>query len=237
MKAHYMTRFITDQHVIVYKHTCTVTNKAYIGTTVLTIDHRFYKHCWEANNHKRINSKFHRAIRKYGVLCWDSQVLYVCSDPEEGYRAERELIATYDTFNTGYNTTLGGVGGPILHGASNGMWGKTHTAEVRARLAASARERYTGKTYEQRHGTELASTLRQKRSEDMTRIRQSRSGVGAANPNFNPEVLTFQHTLGLEFTGTRQDFHITHGVPRSQISNLLSGVQKSAKGWTVTLVP
>jgi hypothetical protein len=193
---------------------------------------RFNKHLWEASSNKRIFSKFHRALRKYGADCWNSKVLFQCLTPADGYNAEVLLIAEYDTLNEGYNTTPGGDAGPVMCGADNPMWGKTHTAEVRARLAAGARARYTGKTYEQRHGVELAAILKQKRSEDMKSIRKTRPGVGAANPNFNPEVLIFQHTSGLTFTGTRQDFHITHDISRPSITAIVTG-NHARKGWVI----
>lgn len=216
---------------IVYMHTSKTTGRSYIGTTVKTIEWRFKKHVWEAYAYKRKRSKFHRAIRKYGPSDWDSVELYRCVSADDGYSAEISLIHDYNTFLEGYNTTPGGEAGPIMIGSENPMWGKTHTAEVRARLSKNAKERFTGKSYEEIHGVEAADRLRATRSQDMKRIRSTRSGAGAANPNFNPEVLTFQHTSGRTFTGTRQDFHTQEGLSRVEISQLTSRRQKSAKGW------
>ena len=116
-------------------------------------------------------------------------------------------------------------------GDQNGMWGKTHTDEVKQKLGQLAKERYAGKSYEERHGGEKAAQLRQKRSDDMKRIRQNRSGSGSANPNHKTDVFTFTHISGVTFTGTRQEFHETHNIRRSDISLLISGRQKTAKGW------
>jgi GIY-YIG catalytic domain len=217
--------------VVVYMHTSKTTGRSYIGTTTKTVDWRFKKHVWEAYAYKRKRSKFHRAIRKHGPTDWDSAELYRCISAEAGYDAEVNLIKDYNTFHEGYNTTPGGDAGPIMVGVENPMWGKTHTLEVRQRLSQGAKERYTGKSYEQRHG-DKAAALRQKRSEDMKRIRKTRSGVGTANPNFNPEILTFRHTSGVTFTGTRQDFHTTHGVSRPNITAITTG-KHMRQGWYV----
>jgi group I intron endonuclease len=215
----------------IYKHTNTVNGKSYVGYTKHTMQERFSQHISAANGGSK--TPFHRAIRKHGARNWTSEVLFVAYTEQDAWWAEERFILENGTHKRyiGYNMTLGGDRGPILHGTSNGMWGKTHTSEVRQRLSQGAKDRYTGKSYEERHGEALAAILRQTRSEDMKRIRRSRSGVGTANPNFNPEVLTFQHILGETFVGTRQDFHTTHNVPRPMITALIKGTQRTAKGW------
>lgn len=222
--------------VVVYMHTNKITNKSYIGVTKYTMESRFRQHIQEAHACTYKRSKFHRALRKYGVSddVWNHVILYVCDTPEEGYRAEAELISTFDTLNNGYNNAPGGKAGPVLVGADNGMWGRTHTDEVKQHIGQLAKERYTRKSYDERHGGEKAAQLRQKRSDDMKRIRQDRSGVGSANPNHKTDVFTFTHISGATFTGTRQEFYEAHGIRRSDISLLISGRQKTAKGWKLS---
>ena len=182
--------------VIVYMHTNTITGKSYIGTTTRTMDRRFSEHIYAAKTNIRKYSKFHRAIRKYGDQCWNSVILFCCDSPTAGFAAEKQLIEEYDTFRHGYNTTMGGDSGPIMTGEDNPMWGRTHTDEVKQHIGQLAKERYTGKSYDERHGGEKAAQLRQKRSDDMKRIRQDRSGVGSANPNHKTDVFAFTHISG-----------------------------------------
>ena len=217
-------------------HTNKNTNKSYIGVTKYTTESRFRQHIQEANCCTYKRSKFHRALRKHGTTddVWDHSVLYMCDSVDEGYRAEVELIKEYDTLHNGYNNAPGGNAGPVLFGPDNGMWGKTHTDAVKQKIGQMAKDRYTGLSYEERHGDEKAAQLRQKRSDDMKRIRQDRSGVGSANPNHKDEVLTFIHTTGTTFEGTRQEFHETHNIRRSDISLLICGKQKTAKGWRLS---
>lgn len=116
-------------------------------------------------------------------------------------------------------------------GSENGMWGKTHTDEIKQKLGQLAKERFTGKSYEERHGAELATSLRKKRSDDMSRHRKKRPGNGATNPNYKNETFTFIHSSGDQFTGTRQEFHELRGLRRGDISQLIHGKQKTARGW------
>lgn len=221
--------------VVVYMHTNKITNKSYIGVTKYTMESRFRQHIQEAHACTYKRSKFHRALRKYGASddVWDHVVLYVCDTPNEGYRAEVELISTFGTLIDGYNNAPGGKAGPILVGADNGMWGKTHTEEAKQHIGQLAKERYTGKSYEERHGCDKAAELHKKRSTDMKRIRKDRPGNGVNNPNHKTEILTFTHTSGDQFIGTRQEFHETYNIRRSDISLLISGKQKTAKGWRI----
>lgn len=100
---------------IIYKYT-SPSGKSYIGQTV--------KENKRKAQHKRsafkeydsaYNTPFHKAIRKYG---WDSfkyEVLYtIINDNEEFIREElnkREVyyIGKYNTFEKGYNCTIGGA--------------------------------------------------------------------------------------------------------------------------------
>lgn len=216
----------------IYKHTNIVNGKSYVGYTKHTIQKRFSWHTSAANAGSKI--PFHRAIRKYGARAWVSEILFIAYTEQDAWWAEELFILQHGTHKQyiGYNVSLGGDRGPVLCGKANGMWGRTHTAEVRARLSLAAKDRFTGKTYDQMYG-DNAAQLRLKRSEDMKRTRLLRSGVGTANPNHNPEVLTFHHVSGRTFVGTRQQFYEEEGLSRVYISQLISGRQKSAKGWAL----
>lgn len=86
-------------------------NKGYIGLTTQTEEMRWAQHCQEANNpnNSQYSSKLGQAIRKYGASNFTVVILEEC--PNEKL-PEREIywINYYDTYNNGYNETLGGEG-------------------------------------------------------------------------------------------------------------------------------
>lgn len=96
--------------MIIYKATNLVNGKMYIGLTTQTLDNRIQGHYWQTiNNHK--NYHFYNAIRKYG---WENFKWEVIDDTAKTLDelCEKEIywIAHYDTYNNGYNSTLGGEG-------------------------------------------------------------------------------------------------------------------------------
>nr|DAY45730.1 MAG TPA: intron associated endonuclease [Crassvirales sp.] len=89
---------------IIYKITNKVNNKSYIGQTRYTIEFR-----WKQHQHKKDNTYFHNAIKKYGVSNFNIEILEEC-DIENLNNREIFYIAKFDTFNNGYNLTIGGDG-------------------------------------------------------------------------------------------------------------------------------
>lgn len=93
---------------IIYKHTSKTSGKSYIGKTSKTIEKRLDEHTYSVG--KGANSHFKNAIQKYGVEDFISEILEI--DVEDENASEREIywISYYDTYNNGYNMTLGGEG-------------------------------------------------------------------------------------------------------------------------------
>ena len=89
---------------IIYKITNKVNGKSYIGQTRYTIEFR-----WRQHQHKKDNTYFHNAIHKYGIENFNIEILEEC-DIEDLNSREIFYIAKYDTFNNGYNLTIGGDG-------------------------------------------------------------------------------------------------------------------------------
>ena len=90
----------------VYKITCKVNNKIYIGQTIESLTQRFNRHMgYQKDEH---DTKFYRAIRKYGKDNFDYVVLE--DNIERSMLNDREIywIKYYDTFKNGYNMTEGG---------------------------------------------------------------------------------------------------------------------------------
>ena len=95
----------------IYKITCIPTNKIYIGKTQVRIKDRWQSHCRAAYlpSHGDYNFPFHRAIRKYGKENFKIEEVEQCDNAILKER-EQYWIEYYDSYNNGYNATLGGDG-------------------------------------------------------------------------------------------------------------------------------
>jgi group I intron endonuclease len=101
---------IIETPVFVYKITCTVNGKAYIGITKGSVDKRWKSH---VNASKRKNTKnkklFQHAIAKHGADKFKIEVIYEAVNNEEAAVVERAVIAAHNTFvPLGYNLSTGG---------------------------------------------------------------------------------------------------------------------------------
>ena len=92
----------------IYKITNKVNGKSYIGQTRYTVEFR-----WRQHQHKKDNCYFHNAIHKYGVENFIVETIEEC-DVEDLNSREIFYIAKYDTFNNGYNLTIGRDGNKKL---------------------------------------------------------------------------------------------------------------------------
>lgn len=95
-----------------------INGKSYIGCSN-DIEKRKYNHIRESNSPslRGYNFSFHKAIRKYGIENFDFIIL---EQTDNLFEREKFWIKYYDTFNTGYNETLGGDCGPVKYGEENG---------------------------------------------------------------------------------------------------------------------
>lgn len=94
---------------IIYKITNLINNKVYIGQTVRPLQRRWNQHIIDAQNHKNEKNHFHSAIRKYGKQNFKAEVIETCLE-EQLNEKEKYWINFYDSYNNGYNSTLGGDG-------------------------------------------------------------------------------------------------------------------------------
>lgn len=92
----------------IYKITNKVNGKVYIGQTRYTVEFR-----WRQHQHKKDNTYFHNAIKKYGADNFIVETLEECECEKLDSR-EIFYIAKYNTFKDGYNLTLGGDGNKKL---------------------------------------------------------------------------------------------------------------------------
>jgi len=98
---------------IVYKATCTETNKSYIGYTNSNkgFERRKYEHYNNAFNDCK--SKFYNALRKYpDKFEWEILEESI-KTKDEAKKREICLIFEFNSYKNGYNSTKGGDGGDL----------------------------------------------------------------------------------------------------------------------------
>jgi group I intron endonuclease len=114
------------------------TSKVYIGQTVDVLQ-RWSAHLSKAKAGKGYT--IHNAMRKYGVDTFDLVPLDTFETKGEVDAAEIRWIAYYKALNRSYNIAPGGEGAGS--GENHPLYGKTHTAESKAKMSKSKQGKYT----------------------------------------------------------------------------------------------
>ena len=94
----------------IYKIENNVNHKMYIGKTIYTIERRWYQHKINAKKDNYSHMPLYSAIRKYGIENFNISCVEEVSDISLLSEREQYWIKYYDTYNNGYNATLGGDG-------------------------------------------------------------------------------------------------------------------------------
>lgn len=131
---------------IVYIHTFKTSKKSYIGYTSFSIYQRLHKHFINATY--GIDTKFYRAIRKYGLADIESKILCESTSEEEIKIKEKENIKLFDTFRSGYNMTEGGDGGNCTKNFDQKRL-KEYRNKIKQRTIGEKNPNYSGLTDEQ----------------------------------------------------------------------------------------
>ena len=172
---------------LVYKHT-SPSNRSYIGITGKSNPNQR----WGKNGNNYLKSKchkkFNKAINKYGWENFTHEVLERELDYQKARSLEKYYIKLYNSYNRGYNMTLGGEHSPML--------GKHHTEEYKLYMSTILKGRipseetrkkmkenhvdYSGINHP-RYGKKLSEETKQKiRKSSIGKIGMS----GNKNPNF-----------------------------------------------------
>lgn len=98
---------------LIYKIINNKNQKIYIGKTSISLQVRWKQHIYNSFNHKKPKDEYdyalHRAIRKYGEDNFKIELVEICEDEILNER-EKYWISFFDSYNNGYNETLGGDG-------------------------------------------------------------------------------------------------------------------------------
>ena len=94
---------------LLYLITCIPSKKEYVGVTTGSLEKRWGEHISAAIHSEKTKSKLYRAIKKYGVDAFKITLLRSdARDYRELLIQEYKEVAKRDTFDNGYNSTLGG---------------------------------------------------------------------------------------------------------------------------------
>lgn len=91
----------------IYKIVNDINSKVYVGQTTYTLEDRFKQHLFSARH--QAPYKLYRAMNKYGIEHFHIMLIEECPNDELNIK-EAYWIGKYNSFNNGYNCTLGGDG-------------------------------------------------------------------------------------------------------------------------------
>jgi len=162
------------------------------------MEYRFNEHIKDAKHGS--TNHFHKAIRKYGKDGFISEILEENLTEQVAFDNEIVCINNHNSYTHGYNMTLGGDRGPILHGAENGMYGKRHSdsakkamSDAKKLLIGKKHPHYgktsplKGKSYEEQFGKDKANKLKEERSKLLNGIKRPYN-MGKNNPAKREDV-------------------------------------------------
>jgi group I intron endonuclease len=122
---------------ILYKITCTVTGKTYIGITTQPLQKRWSQHASHSNGSK---TKLGRAIAKYGVGAFSIEHIASTWSLKHLLLLEAQVIAQYDSMRNGLNSTAGG----------DGVFGLKFSDESKLKMSVSRIEKWKDQEYRDR---------------------------------------------------------------------------------------
>ena len=224
------------KHWLIYKHTSKTSGKSYIGLTSTSIERRWIQHISDAKTGSKLH--FHNAIRLYGVEDWIHEVVETkLTSLEEANKRELYYIRLYDTFENGYNLTIGGDGG------TGRVWTERHREELDATKPVYKFIHYS-------KGVEELTLLKMVDKYGMSKgtlhglingTRQSCYGwqmyevVGDNPTNFDKEeeTITFYHEDGRIEKCTSRELSDKYKLTYSKVTALVRGLSKYVKGWSL----
>jgi group I intron endonuclease len=117
IRSEILTLLMDPPKGFIYKITCTITEKVYIGQTSTSVESRFKKHLEKAKVFTEEGKKascrhLYRAMKLYGI---DNFIVETIAEipyvKEELDALEEQLISEYDSVRGGYNLLSGGTSG------------------------------------------------------------------------------------------------------------------------------
>ena len=160
-------------YFIVYKTTCIINNKIYVGAhKTKNMNDGYIGDGICKQRHAKLNTIFHRAVKKYGYDNFKREIIEFC--PSNKHLEQREFfwieeLKSHMSFG-GYNMTKGGFGGDTITGhpdyieickkLSINSTGHQHTEETKKIIALTSKERWEDPVYKKQISEKIAIKLK-----------------------------------------------------------------------------
>ena len=225
----------------VYKIINNVNDKVYIGITCQTLNQRLRKHLEDKRKGKHTQALYN-AMQKYPDASWSIHLIEDNIKDEDIDSKERYYIQLYDSYNNGYNCT---IGGRILLNRDNPSSDKTiyHFVNKHTGIKESLTVSEFYHKYDLRSDT-VWNFIKGKTKEMTDWYLEERGLKPIKQPKYKtkaiPKIYTLYHDTYGCFMGTLQEFkerfgfHGTRTAFNSQFCTLIKGVYKNMKGWRTT---
>ena len=204
----------------VYKTTCLVNNKIYIGV------HKTLK---ENDSYLGSGTAFKNAEAKYGKSSFVKDILAIFDTKEEAYSLERELVTEeFIQLDTNYNLKPGGEGGWDFIN-KNGL-NNNSSEETSHKISESQKARYDSGAEPWNKGKKLSGLGLKSRD---TRLKRGGSFKGSSNPMFGKNVKDFMSESDVKVWGDRISKANTGKLRTDEAKKKYSEVAKSRK-WLIS---
>ena len=123
-------------------------------------------------------------------------------------------------------------------GKDNGMFGKTHSAKVKAKLALHPIINFGNKTYEEIYGVEKAAELKKDRSVKLKDYCALNPSIRKEGNNGNAKSYKFisPDNEKIIVVGRLKKFCLENGLEAGAVINLLKGRRPTYTGWTASYI-
>ncbi len=188
---------------------------SYIGKTIRSLKSRKTEHVNDALNNTD-NFYFTRALKKYGVDNFDWDIIDECDDIDELNRLEVYYIGYYDTYDNGYNLTIGG----------EGINGYEHTEEAKEKIS----QIHKGKPKSKEHRQKLSESEKGKMVSLKTRQRIAKATKAGKNPHAKSIMLIHPDDAEERFD-CMMDAVRKYDLHSSGLTEAAQGKRKHEKGY------
>lgn len=213
--------------IYLYVKTHNVTGLKYLGKTLRKDPHKYPGSGTRWTNHLKVHG-----------YDYTTTILKECTSNEEVkelglYYSELWNVVESDDW-ANLITESGEGGGASNPGKLNGMYGKTHSNEVKIKLAQLRRDALTGKSYKELYGEEKADRLKQDKSIKLKSYCQLTPGVREGSNNGNAKSCIIVSPAGLTTeTISLKTFCKENNLSYAKMSAVARGERPNCNGWIV----
>ena len=221
--------------MIVYQAFNPISRRFYIGKTKGSLHSRRKRHAIDAAQKRSPSSVFHRAIRKYGIGCFEWCVLSWCDSETDMNALEKRWISLLKTAgHSVYNMRPGGDGGSY-GGKMSPCYGKAVSTETKKKISARLKRHYSSApgTMTGRRGDACPFFGRKHSEETKKQISRTKKGVprpdmmGAKNLSSRSVICLDTH----EVFQTASEAAAKYDLDLSSLIRVCKGRAKTTKGF------